>query len=90
MRAAVISEHGGSDLITVHDDWADPVAGEGRVVVRVRACALNYHDLFTLHGMPGITIPFPNAFTRPPACSVSTDLGSGGKYVRRTPRTVGH
>lgn len=59
MRAAVISEHGGSDLITVHDDWADPVAGDGQVVVRVRACALNYHDLFTLHGMPGITIPFP-------------------------------
>jgi len=59
VRAAVISEHGDTELITVHEDWPDPVAGEGEVVVEVRACALNYHDLFTLHGMPGIAIPFP-------------------------------
>ncbi|WP_396047880.1 zinc-binding alcohol dehydrogenase family protein [Aeromicrobium sp. UC242_57] len=43
----------------VHDNWPDPVAGPGSVVVAVKACALNYHDLFTLRGMPGITIPFP-------------------------------
>jgi alcohol dehydrogenase len=59
VRAAVISEHGTSDLIIVHDDWPEPVAGAGEVVVDVKACALNYHDLFTLRGMPGITIPFP-------------------------------
>lgn len=59
MRAAVISEHGTSDVITVHEDWPDPVAGAGEVVIDVKACALNYHDLFTLRGMPGITIPFP-------------------------------
>ena len=37
----------------------DPVAAEGCVVLAVKACALNYHDLFTLRGMPGIKVPMP-------------------------------
>lgn len=40
-------------------DFPDPVAGEGDVVVRVRASSLNYHDVFTRRGMPGIKIPMP-------------------------------
>jgi len=41
--------------------------------------------------MNGITIPFPNELMSPPAWSVRTERGSGGKYVeRRPPRTVGH
>ena len=32
--------------------------------------------------MNGMTIPLPNAFTSPPTWSVSTERGSGGKYVR--------
>ncbi|WP_456695404.1 quinone oxidoreductase family protein [Aeromicrobium sp. P5_D10] len=59
MQAVVINEHGDTDRMEVHDNWPDPVAGPGSVVVAVKACALNYHDLFTLRGMPGITIPFP-------------------------------
>ena len=31
----------------------------GDVLVRVRASSLNYHDLFTRRGMPGIKIPVP-------------------------------
>jgi hypothetical protein len=38
----------------------------------------------------GITKPFPYEFTSPPACSVRTERGSGGKYVETSPRTVGH
>jgi hypothetical protein len=38
----------------------------------------------------GMTKPFPYEFTSPPACRVSTERGSGGKYVERRPRTVGH
>jgi alcohol dehydrogenase len=39
--------------------FPDPVAVEGDVVVRVRATSLNYHDVFTSRGMPGIKIPLP-------------------------------
>jgi len=39
--------------------FPDPVAVEGDVLVRVRATSLNYHDVFTSRGMPGIKIPLP-------------------------------
>ncbi len=33
--------------------------GAGDVMVRVRAATLNYHDIFTRRGMPGIKVPMP-------------------------------
>ncbi len=59
MRAAVIRQHGDIDEIAFEPAWADPEPGPGQVVLKVEACALNYHDLFTLKGMPGIRIDFP-------------------------------
>lgn len=58
MKAFVLRAHGpeGARLET---DFPDPVAGEGDVVVRVRATSLNYHDVFTRRGMPGIRIAMP-------------------------------
>jgi alcohol dehydrogenase len=40
-------------------DFPDPTIGEGDVLLRVRASTLNYHDVFTRRGMPGIKIPLP-------------------------------
>jgi alcohol dehydrogenase len=59
MKAAVVREHGGLDRIRIETDFPDPKAGEGDVVVRVKASALNYHDVFTRRGMPGIKVPMP-------------------------------
>lgn len=59
MRAAVIREHGGLDRIRIEDDYPRPTAGPGWVLLRVRACALNYHDIFTRRSMPGIKVPLP-------------------------------
>lgn len=59
MRAAVVREHGGPDRLVYETDFPDPHPGPGEVVVRVRATSLNYHDVFTRRGMPGITIPMP-------------------------------
>ena len=36
-----------------------PQATEGHVVIRVRASSFNYHDVFTMRGMPGIKVPLP-------------------------------
>jgi Zn-dependent alcohol dehydrogenase len=36
-----------------------PQATEGNVVIRVRASSFNYHDVFTVKGMPGIKVPLP-------------------------------
>ncbi|EYT52065.1 zinc-binding dehydrogenase [Leucobacter sp. UCD-THU] len=59
MRAVVLPEHGDIDVLQIRDDRARPAAGPGRVVLRVGASSLNYHDIFTVRGMPGITIPMP-------------------------------
>lgn len=59
MRAQVIRGHGTIDDITFEPNWPDPKPGPDDVVLRVRACTLNYHDLFTLRGMPGIKLPMP-------------------------------
>jgi len=59
MKAAVIFEHGGPGSITYQPDYPDPRPAAGEVIVRVRACTLNYHDVFTRRGMPGIKVPMP-------------------------------
>lgn len=59
MKALVLREHGGNDALRLETDFPDPTPGEGDVVLRVHACSLNYHDIFTRRGMPGIRIPMP-------------------------------
>ena len=59
MRAVVTYNHGGLDRMVFEQSYRDPVPGPGDVLLRMRACTLNYHDVFTRKGMPGITIPMP-------------------------------
>ena len=42
-----------------YGEFAEPALEPGQVRVRVRACSLNYHDVFTRRGMPGIKVPLP-------------------------------
>lgn len=59
MKAVVLREHGGLDKLEYVTDFPDPVAAEGHVVIRVKATSFNYHDVFTVRGMPGIKVPMP-------------------------------
>ena len=59
MKALVLREHGGLENLKVVHDHPMPVAKEGWVVIRVRASSFNYHDVFTVKGMPGIKVPLP-------------------------------
>lgn len=59
MKAVVLREHGGLDKLQYVTDFPDPAAIEGHVVIRVRATSFNYHDVFTVRGMPGIKVPMP-------------------------------
>jgi alcohol dehydrogenase len=59
MLAAVVHEHGGLDRIVLEPQWRRPEPGAGWVQLRVRACSLNYHDIFTRRSMPGIKVPLP-------------------------------
>lgn len=58
-QAVILSHHGGVDDLRLVDDHPIPTAGPGEVVIEVQATSLNYHDIFTVRGMPGITIPLP-------------------------------
>ena len=59
MKAMVVRQHGGPEVMDFVSDFPDPEIGEGDVLVRVRASSLNYHDVFTRRGMPGIKVPMP-------------------------------
>ena len=59
MRAVTISAHGGLEQLEVRSDIAEPEPGPGAVRVRIRAAALNHLDLFTVGGLPGVTIRPP-------------------------------
>src|SRR6266849_3455055 len=59
MRAVVLQQHGGLEQLKYTSDFPDPKVVEGHVVIQVKASSLNYHDVFTVRGMPGIKVPLP-------------------------------
>ena len=59
MKALVLAKHGDLDQLEVVYDHPRPKVVEGHVVIRVRASSFNYHDVFTVRGMPGIKVPLP-------------------------------
>ncbi len=59
MKALLLRSHGGLENLELVTDHPMPKAVEGHVVLRVRASSFNYHDVFTVKGMPGIKVPLP-------------------------------
>jgi|TARA_B110000263_G_C15259845_1_gene488318 NADPH:quinone reductase-like Zn-dependent oxidoreductase len=59
MKAVVLSQHGDISQLKHVDDFPDPHVKDGHVIIQVKATSFNYHDVFTVRGMPGITVPMP-------------------------------
>jgi NADPH:quinone reductase-like Zn-dependent oxidoreductase len=59
MRALLLRKHGALEELAVVSDHPLPAAIPGHAVIRVRASSFNYHDVFTVRGMPGIKVPLP-------------------------------
>ncbi len=76
MKAVWFGEHGGLDVLR-YGDLEDPQPGPGEVRVRVEACSLNYHDVFTRRGMPGIKVPLPMV----PGCDAAGRVDALGEGV---------
>jgi len=76
MRAVVIHKHGGPEVLTLESHWPTPTAGPGEIVVRVKACALNFLDIFTREGMPGEPTPLPH-ITGGDVAGVVAQVGPG-------------
>ena len=54
MTAAVLTAHGGPEVLEVRDDVPVPVPAAGEVLVRVTAAALNNTDIWTREGAYGL------------------------------------
>jgi NADPH:quinone reductase-like Zn-dependent oxidoreductase len=59
MKALVLRRHGDLQDLEVATDYPVPQVIDGHVVIRVKASSFNYHDVFTMRGMPGIKVPLP-------------------------------
>ncbi len=60
MKAAVITGHGGLDVVGVADDLPVPEPGPGEVRIKVHAAALNRLDLWVRAGWPGLELKLPH------------------------------
>ena len=101
MKALVLRRHGGLVDLQLVDDYRLPRAAEGHVVIRVRASSFNYHDVFTMRGMPRWSVagafkgfPGPKANMLSPASMAglpSTSIMQPGstRSARWQPRRVG-
>jgi alcohol dehydrogenase len=76
MKALVLDQHGGLDQLRVVTDKPVPAATAGHVVIRVGASSFNYHDVFTVQGMPGIKVPLPVVIGLDMAGEI-TEIGEG-------------
>src|SRR5262245_6681253 len=76
MRALLLRKHGGLDDLAVVTDHPLPAATAGDVVIPVRAASFNYHDVFTMRGMPGIKVPLPVVLGLDMAGEI-TEVGAG-------------
>ena len=59
MKAVRFHEHGGPEVLR-YEDAPEPELCPGEVLVRVRACALNYLDVWERRGLEHVTIPMPH------------------------------
>src|SRR5256712_3619702 len=60
MKAVILRQHGGPEVLEYVTDFGEPALGPQDVIVRVRACALNHLDLFVRQGIPTLKLPLPH------------------------------
>lgn len=77
MKAVVIHEHGGLEVLRI-EQVADPVPAPDEVLIEVKACALNHLDLWVRRGVPGQKMPLPMI----PGCDISGIVKEAGASAR--------
>lgn len=60
MKAVPFFEHGPVDVLQYREDFPDPKAGKGDVIVDVEYCGINHLDIWTRLGIAGKKIRLPH------------------------------
>jgi NADPH:quinone reductase-like Zn-dependent oxidoreductase len=76
MRALLSREPGGPETLRV-EDVPDPVPGPGELLVRVRACSINYPDVLIIEDKYQLKPPRPFA----PGSEIAGEIEAGGDGV---------
>jgi len=75
MKAVFFETHGGPEVLR-YGDFPDPQIPPGWVKLRVRATSLNYLDVFSRRGLPGIHVELPG-ITGGDCAGEVAELGEG-------------
>jgi NADPH:quinone reductase-like Zn-dependent oxidoreductase len=86
MKAVRFHQHGGVEKLIL-EEARDPNPGPGEVVVRVKACALNYLDIWERKGIPGVRFPFPHISGNDVA-GIIESRGPGVDHVKSGEKTL--
>lgn len=81
MKAVRVHKHGGVNELIL-EDITVPAILPNEVLIQVKACAINYLDIWVRRGMPGVKIPLPHT----PGCDISgvvSEVGSLVKHARK-------
>ena len=81
MRAAVLTGHGGADVVAYREDLPVPEPGYGQARVRIKAAALNRLDLWVRAGWRGLKLDFPHVICADGAGVVDA-IGAGVTQVK--------
>jgi len=87
MRAVICRELTGLDGLALVDDWPEPTAGAGQVVIDVVASALNFPDLLMTQGLYQDKPPLPFVVGTELSGTV-TAVGEGVQHLKVGDRVV--
>jgi NADPH:quinone reductase-like Zn-dependent oxidoreductase len=95
MKAVLFHQHGGLDVLE-YTDFPTPEPGEGQVLVKLEAAALNRSDILTRNGWPGIKLEYPHILGADGAGTIAeigaavTDWKTGDRVVINSNLGCGH
>lgn len=58
MNVVALQNHGGVEQLKL-DRWPKPAVADHQALVEIKACGLNYMDVFVMHGMPDLHTTMP-------------------------------
>jgi alcohol dehydrogenase len=81
MRAVTFERHGGVEVLQLRDDLQIPERGPNDVLIKIKAAALNYNDIWARTGVPGMEFILPHV-SGTDAAGIVEDVGSEVRDVK--------